>query len=284
MSALTRDRATPYREGIEIAYPVAQGAVIHAGSLVCVNSSGYAVPAADTAGLKLVGVAQEAVDNASGLDGATTVRVRRKGCFQFAATSITQAMVGSIMYVKDDQTFDDASTNLIVAGRLVGYESSVLGWLDIDCAVYAGAVMGASSVTVVDAGAHFPAAVDTVEEALEQLATGPFVITIPRFTGWTKDGTDKTIALPALKLPVPVRVKRAYAALGSAPGADKTLVLKLGTNTLLTVSGTDTAAADETLDIALAANAALVIKANETSGGSAANVDLMLVVALDDGE
>ena len=133
MASLTQDRATPYRDGVEIEYLVAGNAKIYAGSLVCVNSSGYAVPAADTAGLKFGGVALEQVDNTGGANGAKKVRLRRVGAFQFEASSITQAMVGDAMYVVDDHTFDDAAgpTNDLRIGVLVKYESSTKGWVDI---------------------------------------------------------------------------------------------------------------------------------------------------------
>ncbi|MBU4231719.1 MAG: hypothetical protein KKF43_04230, partial [Proteobacteria bacterium] len=83
MSALTRDRATPYREGIEVEYLVAANTKIYAGSLVCVNAAGYAAPAADTIGYQIAGVALEQVDNSDGSDGGKIVRVRRAGVFEF---------------------------------------------------------------------------------------------------------------------------------------------------------------------------------------------------------
>ena len=130
MSALTRDRATPYREGIEIEYPVAANTKIYAGSLVCVNAAGYAVPAADTSGYRFAGVALEQVDNS---DGGKNVRVRRAGVFEFDAVSISQDMVGAPMYAADDHTFDDAAgpTNDIKVGLLVKYVSATIGWIDI---------------------------------------------------------------------------------------------------------------------------------------------------------
>jgi hypothetical protein len=133
MAALTKDRATPYRDGIEIEFPVAANSKIYAGSLVCANTSGYAVPAADTAGLKFLGVALEQVDNTGGANGAKKVRVRRSGAFEFDALSITQAMVGSSMYVMDDHTIDDASgpNADIRVGILVKYVSDTKGWIDI---------------------------------------------------------------------------------------------------------------------------------------------------------
>jgi hypothetical protein len=130
MSALTRDRATPYREGIEVEYPVAANMKIYAGSLVCVNAAGYAVPAADTSGYRFAGVALEQVDNS---DGGKNVRVRRAGVFEFDAVSISQDMVGAPMYAADDHTFDDAAgpTNDIKVGLLVKYVSATIGWIDI---------------------------------------------------------------------------------------------------------------------------------------------------------
>lgn len=133
MAALTRDRATSYREGIELDFPVAASTKIYAGSLVCVNADGYAVPAADTSGFIFVGVALEQVDNSAGANGAKSVRIRREGVFEFDAASISQAMVGNPMYAVDDHTFDDAAgpTNDIKVGVLVKYGSATKGWLDI---------------------------------------------------------------------------------------------------------------------------------------------------------
>jgi hypothetical protein len=133
MAALTKDRATPYREGIEVAYAVAAAVKIYAGSLVCADADGFAVPAADTSGYRLAGVALEQVDNSGGADGAKSVRVRRHGIFEFDATSITQAMVGDPMYAVDDHTFDDAAgpTNDVKVGVLVKYGSATKGWIDI---------------------------------------------------------------------------------------------------------------------------------------------------------
>jgi hypothetical protein len=133
MAGLTKDRATPYRDGIEIDFPVAANTKIFAGSLVCANTSGYAVPAADTSGLKFLGMALEQMDNTGGANGAKTVRLRRSGNFLFDAASITQAMVGTSMYVVDDHTIDDSTgpTNDIRVGILVKYVSDTKGWIDI---------------------------------------------------------------------------------------------------------------------------------------------------------
>lgn len=133
MSALTRDRATPYREGIEVDYPVAANTKIYAGSMVCVNTFGYAVPAADTTGYQFAGVAMDQVDNSAGGNGGQSLRLRRAGVFEFDAVSITQAMVGMGMEAKDDHTFDDSAgtSNHVKVGRLVKFVSATKGWIDI---------------------------------------------------------------------------------------------------------------------------------------------------------
>ena len=106
MSALTRDRATPYREGIEVEYPVAANMKIYAGSLVCVNAAGYAVPAADTSGYRFAGVALEQVDNS---DGGKNVRVRRAGVFEFDPD-------GRIRAWRDYYDWADLERQLLAAG------------------------------------------------------------------------------------------------------------------------------------------------------------------------
>jgi predicted RecA/RadA family phage recombinase len=133
MAALTKDRATPYRDGIEIEFPVAANSKIYSGSLVCAGTHGYAVPATDSPGLRFLGVALEQVDNTGGSHGAKTVRLRRTGVFEFDALSITQAMVGTSMYVVDDHTVDDAAgpTYDIRVGVLAKFISETKGWIDI---------------------------------------------------------------------------------------------------------------------------------------------------------
>lgn len=132
MAALTKDRTTEKKiPGLQ-SYPMA-AVKIYAGSLVCKNAAGFAAPAADTASFKTLGVATETVDNTGGAAGDKRIKVEAPLRARFAATSITQAMVGNTMYVVDDQTFDDAvGTNSIKAGILDEFISATEGWLWID--------------------------------------------------------------------------------------------------------------------------------------------------------
>ncbi len=132
MAALTKDRNTTRKIGGQAAYPVAAGVKIYAGALVCINASGYAVPAADTAGLKLVGVSRQYVDNTGGADGAQTVLVWKDGVFDFAAAGMTAADVGKPVFVADDQTVALATTNGVGCGIITEVESATKVWVDID--------------------------------------------------------------------------------------------------------------------------------------------------------
>ena len=133
MAALAADRNTESKLGDLMIYPVAATTTIYKGSIVCVSDTGYLVPGADTANLRVVGVADEKVDNSAGADGALNCRVISGRKFRFAATSITQAMLGDPMFVVDDQTVDDAAgaTNDVPVGRLVEYISATEGWVFI---------------------------------------------------------------------------------------------------------------------------------------------------------
>ena len=134
MSALTRDRATSDREGIEVEFPVAAATKIYAGSMVCVNDAGYARAGGGYQRLPLCG-------GGHGAGGQQLRRRwRRKGCgcvgvgvFEFDAAALTQAMVGDAMYAADDQTFADTTgvTNHIEVGTLAKYVSTTKGWIDI---------------------------------------------------------------------------------------------------------------------------------------------------------
>jgi len=116
--------------GSKIKYPVKASTTIAKDDLVAIDASGYAIPATDTAGLRFVGVCAKGVVN-SGANGAKEVEVYRTGVISMAATSITQAMVGTTMYVVDKNTFDNTSSNLIACGTLVKVISTTLGWIYI---------------------------------------------------------------------------------------------------------------------------------------------------------
>jgi hypothetical protein len=117
---------------MEIEYKVAASTRIFAGSLVCLNASGYAVPGADAANSKFVGVAREQVDNSAGANGDVAVRVRRKGVFRLAASGMAIADVGTSVNVSDDQTVAKTTTNSVACGKVAEFVSATEVGVDID--------------------------------------------------------------------------------------------------------------------------------------------------------
>lgn len=112
MTALTADRDTSRRENILRNFPVKGATRLFAGSLVCLDATGFAVKGAVSTTLKAVGRAEEQVDNTAGADGALRVQVA-SGVFRFAnsaaADLITLADVDAACFIVDDQTV--AKTN-----------------------------------------------------------------------------------------------------------------------------------------------------------------------------
>jgi hypothetical protein len=112
MPFLAQDRTTNRRSNELRNFPMAAGARIFAGALVCLNATGFATRGAVATTLTAVGRAEEAVDNTTGADGAQRINVM-PGVFQFgnssAADQITLADVDKQCFIIDDQTV--AKTN-----------------------------------------------------------------------------------------------------------------------------------------------------------------------------
>lgn len=125
MAALTGPRNTNKKFVRDLQnYPVAAGAVIHAGGMIAVNATGFLVMASNAAGLqktKAMGVAFDSVDNTGGANGDVSVRVWTEGVFAFensGANPVVQATVGDDVNVEDDQTVSILGTLLNTAGQV----------------------------------------------------------------------------------------------------------------------------------------------------------------------
>ena len=131
MTALAADRNTARYDGKLTGYPVAASTKIYKGSLVCLNASGYAVAAANTAAYKFVGVAISQADNSSGSNGDINVEVRTEGVFDFVSSGLAVTDVGETVYVSDDQTVTKTVGNNIVVGVLDAYVSATVARVKI---------------------------------------------------------------------------------------------------------------------------------------------------------
>lgn len=136
MTALTADRDTQRRAGTDAAYPMKGGVRIFVGAIAAIDTAtGFATKGATATTLKVVGIAQEQVDNSAGADGALTVPVRR-GVWRLAnsagADQITLKDVGGNAYMVDDQTVakTDGGATRSVAGVIRDVDT-VGVWIEI---------------------------------------------------------------------------------------------------------------------------------------------------------
>ena len=133
--ALTADRNTKRRDGVLYSDPVAAATRIFAGSIVCLDASGNAVPGSTATTLTARGVAQEQVDNRDGAAGDLRVETRR-GVFPFANSAstdeITRADIGNSAYIVDDETVakTDGTSTRSVAGVIRDVDDSGV-WVEI---------------------------------------------------------------------------------------------------------------------------------------------------------
>jgi hypothetical protein len=150
-------------------YTVQATVVVHKGTLVGIDTaSGYLVMLTNVANRRFSGVSEERIDGTSAVD--VECNVYKDGAFRFAATSITALMHEAPMYVVDNETFDDTTTQNISCGVLVDRISNTEGWIDIGVAAQLTA--NATNIVFADGGAytHVTAlAAVQVDAALEEL-------------------------------------------------------------------------------------------------------------------
>lgn len=220
--ALTADKKTEYKEGVEIPFKAAASTKLYAGGFGCVNAAGYAVPGADTAGLIFQGIIREYVDNSAGANGDEDVKMRRRGLVKATmGTAITIANVGDNVFLVDDESVDLTAnvTNNIFCGIIAGYIDTTHAWIDIEPAIRQADVAthiadgsashAASAISIADAGGF--TSHTEVEAALQEIyPKAPVAIADPGDAGAipvTKSGSvaittagaeTRTIAIPGL--------------------------------------------------------------------------------------
>jgi hypothetical protein len=123
MAALTKARRTDAKLKMDKLHMPMSQVKIYRGAIVSIASTGYAINADDASVHKIVGIAEETVDNTGGFDGDEMIHVRRRGLYRFvwSTGNATQIEVGKRAYVIDNQS---VNTNIIAAndnyvGRIV---------------------------------------------------------------------------------------------------------------------------------------------------------------------
>ena len=134
--AATAAILTPERTGDYAALGVKAAMTIHAGTIVAIDGDGWAVPASKTAGLTVIGRAENSVANTStgAADGDLIARVKRRGVFRWsksATNAPTRAHVGDDAYAEDDQTVGtSAAGNAPKAGVFVAVDDGG-AWVEV---------------------------------------------------------------------------------------------------------------------------------------------------------
>lgn len=110
---------------------LAADAVIVAGELVAKNAAGNAVPASDTAALRVIGRAEADADNTDGDAGDVTVLIKR-GVFQYdnGTAALTAADVNKVCFIETSTKVQSSGgTNNIVAGLVIEVDDNGV-WVD----------------------------------------------------------------------------------------------------------------------------------------------------------
>lgn len=98
------------------------------GAIVAIEAtSGLAINAVAGTVNPVCGVATETITSAA--TGSYYIQVDFDAPFLFAASSITQAMVGEPMLVVDNNTVDETSATSAVVGTLEEFVSTTSGWV-----------------------------------------------------------------------------------------------------------------------------------------------------------
>lgn len=138
--ALSADRTTPQRDGIQFEYPIAAAKTCYAGALMVLDSAGNAEPGTVAAGKIPVGRCDEYVANPGGA-AAKNVKISR-GIHRWnnsAIDPVTKANIGDTVYIEDDQTVRRVVGASSPAGIMIDIDSAGV-WVDtsVSCALVSG--------------------------------------------------------------------------------------------------------------------------------------------------
>lgn len=131
---------TEMRCGTLMSVALASMALVLQGTFAVVNASGYAIPSKDVGGAdqNCLGIWDHSAENA-GADGDVVACVRRKQQFlvrNSTADPVTQADLGAVVYVEDNQTIakTDGTDTRSVAGHFMGFDVQYpeFVWVEIE--------------------------------------------------------------------------------------------------------------------------------------------------------
>ena len=121
-----------HAQGLVWEYPVAANATIRVGAAVIAGTGGWAVEGAGGSNQRILGVSAEHVDNTTGVNGARTVSVYKRGIVDatiVTGANFSQASVGADAYLDGyDATNQRPTVHNTSTGRTrLGTVVAVLG-------------------------------------------------------------------------------------------------------------------------------------------------------------
>lgn len=251
-TASTVSVVTSKRDGNAVAFPdLTAAAKLLQGVLWARNSAGYITNAADTAGMKVVGIGAAEVDNSAGSAGDLDCTAER-GIFLLAnsgTNALTLAHVGQPCFVEDNVTVASKTTNGVVAGLVIDVTTAGV-WVDVAKTPLEG--IGRRDPVIVATSARTLTASESGAVLSNAGASAAFAFTLPpatvglKFTAVVEaayelrldpDGTE-TIALPSTGVQ-----SAAGKYIGADAVAEKVLIICItaGTWDVITYTGTWTA-------------------------------------------
>lgn len=108
---------------------------LYEGTLVFVNSSGFATDGTGSGANRFGGIAIRQCDNSAGSAGDLKVEIWREGVFLLTGSGFSQASVGRDAYATDNYAITAVpSASGVRVGTIVGFQSSTQVYVDIDTA------------------------------------------------------------------------------------------------------------------------------------------------------
>jgi hypothetical protein len=182
MTALAANRDTPEIKNprfLAEKFAILNDAVLFAGALLALDYTDEIQPAADTAGLRVIGRATQEIDNA---DDGLTAGVEQ-GIFRFANSAtypLPRSAIGQPCYVEDDQTVAGFSTNRVPAGLVYDVDADGV-WVDLRPAALAIARKLTPDILVAKTGDYTATAAIAFEgrTAFRMTKSGGLTLTLP---------------------------------------------------------------------------------------------------------
>jgi hypothetical protein len=200
MTAAVADIDTP-----EIKFPrtlvgkftVLNDAVLFAGAMLAVDYTDEIQPAANTAGLRVVGRCPLGLDNAA--DGLASLV--EQGVFQYANSTtypIPRSAIGQVAYVEDDNTVAGYATHQVPAGLVYDVDDDGV-WVDQRPAALATARELAPAILVAKTAAYEVTAALAFQgrSAFRITATGATALTLPSAVAGMRVGVMRGSAVAA---------------------------------------------------------------------------------------